>query len=162
VPPRAQSDLFTKLQGNFIIKKELKNVETAADLAPHYSELYALLLENRFEVVNSFLQEIDIENSSILVLMGFSRLTSSWRKHIKSWKSYTRAVYDEINRRGENADKIMRGVSAYVMSDEELIIEAGLSKNNYYVIHRIMHKFNLSHADAVDNLDAFIESGGMI
>ncbi len=61
-----------------------------------------------------------------------------------------------INLRGENADSIMRGVSCYIMTDLELINEAAISKNDYYLIHRIMHKFNISHTVASENINHYI------
>ena len=135
----------------------LDDVDGPKGLKPHYTKIHNLCLLHRFDEVSDIMKGVNPSKASVLVLMGLSRLTNIYKEDITEWYNYTRKAYDEIKLRGENADKIMRGVVHYIMTDDEIINEYETTDNDYYIRQYLMKKMNLNNDDATKEIPDFIK-----
>ena len=88
----------------------LHEVNGPNELRPYYTKVSNLCILHRYDIVNAFLKNVIIEESSELVIMGFARLTYIYKEHLPYWDKYVIKVTQELRDRGEDADGIMRGL----------------------------------------------------
>lgn len=89
---------------------DLRGEVDAKKLVPIYIELQRALAEGRTEEYSEFLKSLNVEELEITPMMGVSRLSFMWRDSIPHWKEYVAKIRDEIERRGEDAEKILTGL----------------------------------------------------
>lgn len=68
-----------------------------------------LLSKRDFATIDEKLASIDLTADAVLI-MGLVRSSAVAKDYLKNWVSTSQKVYDELVRRGENADGIMVGL----------------------------------------------------
>lgn len=91
-------------------KYNLKEIKTAEELFPVYKEVHNMLLQKKYEEINNFLKSIDLESSTVLILMGLLRLTYMWQNDLPYWKEHLENVKNELIKREEDYKSILVGL----------------------------------------------------
>lgn len=81
----------------------LSNIDSVAKLAPIYSKINDLLINENFSEVDNILYCVDAKKCSDLLMLGLARITFSYRDQLFFWDEYRASVAKEGELR--NLDK---------------------------------------------------------
>lgn len=71
------------------------NVENILDYI--FSEFYKLLINKNYDLINDFMEKIEIEELSIDTIVGVLTITSNWKKELISRNSFYQRAYSFVN-----------------------------------------------------------------
>lgn len=91
----------------FFDADKIVNVET---LLPYYTHIHDILIMKKYKVCNDILIEIEVSNSSDVLLVGLLRLTFTWRHNLDAWKNFLDKVDNELISRKLDSKKILSGL----------------------------------------------------
>lgn len=74
-----------------------------------FSETIANFAKQNFSYVDSILEAIDY-NASTLTIVATLRYSFARRDQLQYWNSAVQKAYDELTRRGEDAERILKGL----------------------------------------------------
>lgn len=70
----------------------------------------AELVASNFPELADALASVDVTQLETIVVVGLLRSTFAARQHLQSWEGFARHAYAEIERRGEDAQTLLRGL----------------------------------------------------
>ena len=76
------------------------------------SIMHEVILSKRsqnYTAVNQMFDKLSVKDSELLMI-GFLRSTFSIRSQVTNWQSMLVRVYDELERRGQDAPRFLRGL----------------------------------------------------
>ncbi len=94
------------------IEKNLiaSNETTIEELTELFRKLDDLFWAGHFDVVNQILLDLDISSTRIEMLVGYMRYSSCAKDMLPDWKNVVNTVRDEVEKRGFDPNRIMRGL----------------------------------------------------
>lgn len=75
-----------------------------------YKEIYQILLSKEYDKCDELLRNYNPEELNMVLLVGLPRLTFMYREHLSEWKPFLKRSYDEISKRNENPDELLKGL----------------------------------------------------
>ncbi len=91
----------------FIVASSLK---TTKDIYPYYSKISDLVAEQDFDNYNKILDNIDIRNIHEVLMLSLLRIPFLQKDDVSSWNSFLNKTKDELDRRGKNTEKLLKGL----------------------------------------------------
>jgi hypothetical protein len=87
-----------------------KALDSVSKLLPYYKNINEMLVGKNYKACNTFLQYVNVENISDVLLVGLLRLTRSWANELPQWNVLLSQCSLEIANRGENPEKLLKGL----------------------------------------------------
>jgi len=84
--------------------------QNAADIQPFVSGLSDLFINNKYEIVNAIIEELDYSNMSVLSLVAVARSTFQAKNKLSSWTQAIGLIVGRLNALGLNHTKVLRGI----------------------------------------------------
>jgi len=86
---------------------ELNSVKA---LVPYYKEINKLLNQKNFALCDTFLNQVQTNELSDVLLIGLLRLTNNWKSDLPSWSSLLANSGKELERRGHDSKALLTGL----------------------------------------------------
>jgi len=106
-------------------------LEDKKEYIKYYSILQSLIWDNEIDKFNEVLRNINIQKSSLLMLVGILR--TAWMKsdEIKSYNEMLFKISEELEKRGENSAQMLHGLNGKLTevmkkSNENFILQLRL------------------------------------
>lgn len=93
--------------------KFLQSASTLNDvksLLPFYMEINKLIADKKFNICNSFIEQVIIKDLSDTLLVGLLRLTSSHKNDLPYWTRLLTDAKEELSYRKYDSDSILKGL----------------------------------------------------
>lgn len=104
-----ENNLFKK-QLLLELFKKTKDIVDVKTLLPYYEHVNTILVNKEYDFCNDILIEIDIENSSDILLVGMLRLTFLYKNHIECWYDFLNKVEKKLISNNLDSQKILNGL----------------------------------------------------
>ena len=88
----------------------IKEDPSTAELKYVIEQLLSMIHHDRFEGLDCLLRDMDVERTSIDVMVACQRTPFVVRDQLPNWKPYVQRCYAEFANRGEDADGLCRGL----------------------------------------------------
>ncbi len=111
---RESSREFIELveQAPWVVKflQSASNLNNVKSLLPFYMEINKLIADKKFNICNSFIEQVIIKDLSDTLLVGLLRLTSSHKNDLPYWRRLLTNAKEELSYRKYDSDSILKGL----------------------------------------------------
>jgi hypothetical protein len=88
-----------------------ENVDKAEDIQGVVSGLTDLFIEQKYDVVDAILNELKVDELSVLGMVVFARSTYRAQEYLPSWNKAISKIRQQINHIGMDDKKVLRGIT---------------------------------------------------
>lgn len=79
-------------------------------LLPYYKKINELLINEKYDTCNNFINQVRISNLSDVLLVGLLRLTNSWQENLPAWNKLLKNSKNELKNRGKDPAISLKGL----------------------------------------------------
>ena len=98
------------MNNNILYNTNFENIDTVKQLVPLFKALHNLLITKKFLNVDIFLESLDVQHMSIVTMVGFLRVSSTFKTELSNWNIFLKQVNTELINRNVCPEKKLNGL----------------------------------------------------